>query len=91
MLPLPFDQYTPLRRMLVAAGLEAFGELCSFLEALALDDEDLRLSLNRQCALLSPGSPKPIFRRTLSMSARGAVHSAPRTSPSLHLGKCIYS
>jgi len=88
-----FRSYTPLRCMLVAADLEAFEELCSFLKALALDDEDLRLSLKRngRCALLSLGSPKLIFRRTLSMSARGAVQSALRTSPSLYLGKCIYS
>ena len=33
--------------MLVAADLEAFEELCSLLEALALDDGDLRLSLQR--------------------------------------------
>jgi Xaa-Pro aminopeptidase len=41
---------------------------------------------NRRCALLSPGFPKPIFRPTLSMSARGAVRSALRTFPSSHLG-----
>ena len=74
-LPLPFDQYTLLQCMLVVADLEAFEELCSFLKALALDDEDLQLSLKRNgwCALLSLGSPKLIFRRTLSMSAQGAV------------------
>ena len=45
---------------------------------------------NRRCALLSTGSPKLIFRRTLSIYARGAVRSVLRTSPSSHLGKRIY-
>jgi hypothetical protein len=46
----PFDQATPLRRTLVSADLEAFEESCSLLEALALDDEDVRLSLARGTA-----------------------------------------
>jgi hypothetical protein len=45
--PPPFDEATPLRRTLVSADLEAFEESCSLLEALALDDEDVRLSLAR--------------------------------------------
>ena len=78
--------------MLVAANLEAFEELCSFLEALVLDDKDLRLSLkrNRQCALLNLGSPKLIFRHTLSISAQGVGHRIPRTFLSSHLGKHTY-
>ena len=48
--PPPFDQSTPLQRTLVAADLEAFEELCSLLEALALDDKDARLSLTRGTA-----------------------------------------
>jgi len=46
----PFDQATPLRRTLVSTDLEAFEESCSLLEALALDDEDVRLSLARGMA-----------------------------------------
>ncbi|KAI9459464.1 hypothetical protein BJY52DRAFT_1265847 [Lactarius psammicola] len=42
-----FEQATPLRRTLVSADFEAFEESCSLLEALALDDEDVRLSLAR--------------------------------------------
>ena len=46
----PFDQATPLRRTLVSADFEAFEESCSLFEALALDDEDVRLSLARGTA-----------------------------------------
>ncbi|KAI0306358.1 hypothetical protein B0F90DRAFT_1808081 [Multifurca ochricompacta] len=46
----PFNSATPLRRTLVSADLEAFEESCSLLEALALDDEDVRLSLARGMA-----------------------------------------
>ena len=42
---------------------------------------------NRRCASPSRGSPRLIFRRTLSISAQGAARSAPRTSPSSHPGK----
>lgn len=45
--PPSFDQATALRRTLVSADLEAFEESCSLLEALVLDDEDVRLSLAR--------------------------------------------
>ena len=48
--PPPFEQVTPLRRTLVSTDLDAFEESCSLLEALALDDEDVRLSLARGMA-----------------------------------------
>ncbi|KAF8266452.1 hypothetical protein EI94DRAFT_1830630 [Lactarius quietus] len=46
-LPPAFDEAAALRRTLVSADFEAFEESCSLLEALALDDEDVRLSLAR--------------------------------------------
>ena len=46
-MPPAFDEATALRRTLVSADFEAFEESCSLLEALALDDEDVRLSLAR--------------------------------------------
>jgi hypothetical protein len=45
--PPPFQQAISLRRTLISADLECFEESCSLLEALALDDEDVRLSLAR--------------------------------------------
>ena len=46
-LPPAFNEATTLRRTLVTADFEAFLESCSLLETLALDDEDVRLSLAR--------------------------------------------
>jgi hypothetical protein len=41
----------------------------------------------RRCALRSLGSLKLISKRTSSISVRGAAHSVPRMSLSLHQGK----
>ena len=42
---------------------------------------------NRLCALLSLGSLKLIFKRTLSISVRGAARNVPRMSLLLHQGR----
>lgn len=44
----------------------------------------------RRCALLSLGSPKLTSTHTLSIYARGAVRSAPRTSPLSRLGRWLH-
>ena len=55
-LPPAFDEATTLRRMLISADFEAFLDSCSPLESLALDDEDVRLSLTRGMTFLNEHS-----------------------------------
>lgn len=72
--PPPFDQSTPLRRTLVAADLEAFEESCSLLEALALDDEDVRLSLARGTAFPDEHDGVRCLGEVLEFIDRGDYH-----------------
>ncbi|KAI9508276.1 hypothetical protein F5148DRAFT_1197562 [Russula earlei] len=72
--PPPFDQATPLRRTLVSADLEAFEESCSLLEALALDDEDVRLSLARGTAFPDEHGGVRCLAEILEFIDRGDYH-----------------
>jgi hypothetical protein len=70
----PLDQATPLRRTLVSADLEAFEEACSLLEALALDDEDVRLSLARGTAFPDEHDGVHCLTEMLEFIDRGDYH-----------------
>lgn len=70
----PFDQVTPLRRTLVSTDLEAFEESCSLLEALALDDEDVRLSLARGMAFPDEHGGVSCLADILEFIDRGDYH-----------------
>ena len=70
----PFDQATPLRRTLVSTDLEAFEESCSLLEALALDDEDVRLSLARGMAFPDEHGGVSCLANILEFIDRGDYH-----------------
>ena len=70
----PFDQATPLRRTLVTADLEAFEESCSLLEALALDDEDVRLSLARGTSFPDEHGGVRCLAEMLEFIDRGDYH-----------------
>lgn len=70
----PFDQVTPLRRTLVSTDLEAFEESCSLLEALVLDDEDVRLSLARGMAFPDEHSGVSCLVDILEFIDRGDYH-----------------
>jgi len=72
--PPPFDQATPLRRTLVSTDLEAFEESCSLLEALALDDEDVRLSLARGLAFPDEHGGVSCLADILEFIDRGDYH-----------------
>jgi hypothetical protein len=72
--PPPFDQATPLRRTLVSADLEAFEESCSLFEALALDDEDVRLSLARGTAFPDEHGGVRCLAEMLDFIDRGDYH-----------------
>lgn len=72
--PPPFDQATPLRRTLVSTDLEAFEESCSLLEALALDDEDVRLSLARGLAFPDEHGGVSCLAEILEFIDRGDYH-----------------
>lgn len=74
-LPVPaLDQATPLRRTLVSADFEAFEESCSLLEALALDDEDVRLSLARGLAFPDEHGGVRCLAEILEFIDRGDYH-----------------
>ena len=70
----PFDQATPLRRTLVSTDLETFEESCSLLEALALDDEDVRLSLARGMAFPDEHGGVSCLADILEFIDRGDYH-----------------
>jgi len=70
----PFDQATPLRRTLVSADFEAFEESCSLLEALTLDDEDVRLSLARGTAFPDEHGGVRCLAEVLEFIERGDYH-----------------
>ncbi|KAI0293104.1 hypothetical protein BC826DRAFT_1016962 [Russula brevipes] len=72
--PPPFDQPTALRRTLVSADLEAFEESCSLLEALALDDEDVRLALARGTAFPDEHGGVRCLAEILEFIDRGDYH-----------------
>jgi hypothetical protein len=72
--PPPFDQPTALRRTLVSADLEAFEESCSLLEALALDDEDVRLALARGTAFPDEHGGVRCLGEILEFIDRGDYH-----------------
>jgi len=70
----PFDQATPLRRTLVSTDFEAFEESCSLLEALTLDDEDVRLSLARGTAFPDEHGGVRCLVEILEFIERGDYH-----------------
>ena len=72
--PPPFDQATPLRRTLVSTDLETFEESCSLLEALALDDEDVRLSLARGMGFPDEHGGVSCLAEILEFIDRGDYH-----------------
>ncbi|KAI0256929.1 hypothetical protein BJV78DRAFT_1168039 [Lactifluus subvellereus] len=72
--PPPFEQAIPLRRTLISADLEAFEESCSLLEALALDDEDVRLSLARGMAFPDEHGGVRCLTNILDFIDRGDYH-----------------
>jgi hypothetical protein len=72
--PSPLDQATPLRRTLVSTDLEVFEESCSLLEALALDDEDVRLSLARGLAFPDEHGGVSCLAEILEFIDRGDYH-----------------
>ncbi|KAI0273370.1 hypothetical protein BC834DRAFT_853485 [Gloeopeniophorella convolvens] len=72
--PQPFDQATPLRRALVSADFEAFEESCSLLETLALDDEDVRLSLARGLSFPDEHGGVRCLSEVLDFIDRGDYH-----------------
>lgn len=72
--PPPFDQGTPLRRTLISTDLDTFEESCSLLEALALDDEDVRLSLARGMAFPDEHGGVSCLADILEFIDRGDYH-----------------
>lgn len=70
----PFNQVTTLRRTLVSTDLEAFEESCSLLEALVLDDEDVRLSLARGMAFPDEHGGVSCLADILEFINRGDYH-----------------
>lgn len=70
----PFDQAIPLRRTLITADFEAFEESCSLLEALSLDDEDVRLSLARGMAFPDEHGGVRCLANILDFIDRGDYH-----------------
>ena len=77
-----FDQATPLRRTLVSADIEAFQESCSLLEALALDDEDVRLSLARGMTFPDEHGGVRCLAEILEFIDRGDYHPLWKDLPS---------
>jgi hypothetical protein len=80
--PPPFEQATPLRRTLISADFESFEESCSLLEALALDDEDVRLSLARGLAFPDEHGGVRCLANILDIIDRGDYHPLWSDQPS---------
>ncbi|KAH9001031.1 hypothetical protein EDB92DRAFT_2078658 [Lactarius akahatsu] len=81
--PVPaFDEATPLRRTLVSADFEAFEESCSLLEALTLDDEDVRLSLARGLTFPDEHGGVRCLAEILEFIDRGDYHPLWKDLPS---------
>lgn len=80
-LPPAFEEATALRRTLVSADFEAFLDSCSLLETLALDDEDVRLSLARGMTFPDEHGGVRCLAEILEFIDRGDYHPLWKDQP----------